>query len=91
MRGKAVSQPMGFEVFGIHTENFALCTGQHPRDLTSRTVENFRAQQCRGGMAWDWRATVDTSSPLSTQRRRWGRRFFHSKSDIDDLLFKYIH
>ena len=78
MRGKGVFQPMGFDAFGIHTENFSLRTGQHPRDLTGRTVENFRAQLGRGGMAWDWRATVDTSSPLSTQRRRWGRRVFHS-------------
>src|SRR5205085_263189 len=31
MRGKAVFQPMGFDAFGIHTENFALRTGQHPR------------------------------------------------------------
>ena len=43
MRGKAVFQPMGFDAFGIHTENFALRTGQHPHDRTGRKVENFRA------------------------------------------------
>jgi tRNA synthetases class I (M) len=53
MRGKGVFQPMGFDAFGIHTENFSLRTGLHPRDLTGRTVENFRAQLGRGGMAWD--------------------------------------
>jgi leucyl-tRNA synthetase len=71
MRGKAVFQPMGFDAFGIHTENFALRTGQHPRDLTGRTVENFHAQLARGGMAWDWRATVDTSSPSYYRWTQW--------------------
>ncbi len=71
MRGRAVFQPMGWDAFGIHTENYALVTDQHPMRLTGRTTENFRAQLSRGGMAWDWRATVDTSSPSYYRWTQW--------------------
>jgi leucyl-tRNA synthetase len=71
MRGKAVFQPMGWDAFGIHTENYALKHDQHPKDLTGRTTENFRAQLSRGGMAWDWRYTVDTSKPEYYRWTQW--------------------
>ena len=38
MRGKHVFQPIGFDAFGIHTENYALKVGEHPRPLTARTI-----------------------------------------------------
>src|SRR6266568_315749 len=44
MQGRAVFQPMGFDSFGIHTENFALKVGEHPMRLTARTIENYRRQ-----------------------------------------------
>ena len=42
MRGKHVFQPIGFDAFGIHTENYALRVGEHPRALTARTTARFR-------------------------------------------------
>ncbi len=71
MLGKQVFQPIGFDAFGIHTENYALKTDRHPKDLTGRTTENFRAQLSRGGMAWDWRHAVDTSSPSYYRWTQW--------------------
>ena len=71
MRGKQVFQPIGWDAFGIHTENFALQHGQHPMRLTARTTENFRAQLSRGGMAWDWRHIVDTSKPDYYRWTQW--------------------
>src|SRR5580693_3167366 len=59
MRGRQVFQPIGFDAFGIHTENFALRAGQHPGLLTGRTTEAFRAQLSRGGMGWGWSRAVD--------------------------------
>src|SRR5215472_3056284 len=44
MRGRAVFQPIGFDAFGIHTENFALKRGIQPATLTRRTVANYRRQ-----------------------------------------------
>ncbi len=71
MCGRAVFQPIGWDAFGIHTENFALKRGQHPKDLTGRTTETFRSQLSRGGMAWDWEHSVDTSSPRYYRWTQW--------------------
>lgn len=71
MRGRAVFQPIGFDAFGIHTENFALKAGQHPQLLTRRTTEAFRGQLSRGGMGWDWSRTVDTSRPGFYRWTQW--------------------
>jgi leucyl-tRNA synthetase len=71
MRGREVFQPIGFDAFGIHTENYALRVGQHPRELTGRTTERFRAQLARGGMAWDWSRAVDTSRPAYYRWTQW--------------------
>ena len=71
MRGAEVFQPIGFDAFGIHTENFALRVDQHPRDLTGRTTERFRAQLSRAGMAWDWSRVVDTSDPAYYRWTQW--------------------
>ncbi|HEX7166118.1 MAG TPA: class I tRNA ligase family protein [Acidimicrobiales bacterium] len=71
MRGKQVFQPIGFDAFGIHTENFALKRDRHPADLTGRTTENFRAQLSRIGCAWDWSRAVDTSRPDYYRWTQW--------------------
>src|SRR5258708_36856541 len=54
MRGRAVFQPIGFDAFGIHTENYALRAGEAPGPLTRRTVANYRRQLRGMGAAWSW-------------------------------------
>ena len=71
MRGKQVFQPIGLDAFGIHTENYALKVGEHPRPLTARTSARFRAQLARVGMAWDWSRTIDTSDPGYYRWTQW--------------------
>ena len=71
MRGRAVFQPIGFDAFGIHTENYALKVGAEPAALTARTTERFRVQLSRGGMAWDWSRIVDTSQPEYYRWTQW--------------------
>ncbi len=61
MRGWAVFQPMGFDSFGIHTENFALKSREHPTRLTAKTIEAYRGQLRRLGCAFDWSREVVTS------------------------------
>jgi len=63
MRGRRVFQPIGFDAFGIHAENFALKVGEHPARLTGRTVANYRRQLRRLGMAFAWDRQVVTSDP----------------------------
>ena len=71
MLGKEVFQPIGFDAFGIHTENYALKVGRHPLALTRQTTAAFRAQLSRGGMAWDWSRSVDTSQPGYYRWTQW--------------------
>jgi leucyl-tRNA synthetase len=71
MQGRRVFQPIGFDAFGIHTENFALRTGRHPMELTAHTTEAFRRQLSMGGMAWDWTRVVDTSRPDYYRWTQW--------------------
>jgi leucyl-tRNA synthetase len=71
MRGQVVFQPIGFDAFGIHTENFALRRGQHPKELTTKTVENFRRQLSTIGCAWDWSRVIDTSRPEYYRWTQW--------------------
>jgi leucyl-tRNA synthetase len=71
MRGRTVFQPMGFDSFGIHTENYALRVGENPRTLTERTVVGYRRQLRRLGAAWDWSREVVTSDPRYYRWTQW--------------------
>jgi leucyl-tRNA synthetase len=71
MRGKKVFQPIGFDSFGIHTENFALRTGRHPKTLTARTIANYRRQLDHMGIAWNWNHEIVTSDPEYYRWTQW--------------------
>lgn len=71
MRGRRVFQPIGFDSFGIHTENFALKVAENPRPLTDRTIANYRRQLSRVGAAWAWGAEVVTSEPDYYRWTQW--------------------
>src|SRR5882672_7117578 len=53
LRGDDVFEPLGFDAFGIHSENFALKLGIHPAELIPRNIEHFRAQLRRVGLMVD--------------------------------------
>jgi leucyl-tRNA synthetase len=71
MRGHPVFQPIGFDSFGIHTENFALKVGEHPARVTERTIANFRRQLSSVGIGWDWSRMVVTSDPAYYRWTQW--------------------
>ncbi|MBN1400151.1 MAG: leucine--tRNA ligase, partial [Anaerolineae bacterium] len=72
MRGDDVFQPMGFDAFGIHSENYALKVGQNPAVLVPRNVRRFREEQLkRIGAAFDWSHQVDTSDPPYYRWTQW--------------------
>jgi leucyl-tRNA synthetase len=71
MRGRAVFQPIGFDSFGIHTENYALRMGEHPAALTAQTTARYREQLSRIGAAWDWSREVNTSQPDYYRWTQW--------------------
>ena len=69
--GHQVFEPIGFDAFGIHSENFALKVGTHPMDLIPRNVANFTRQLRRIGGMFDWDHTVDTTQPDYYRWTQW--------------------
>ena len=71
LQGYDVFEPIGFDAFGIHSENFALKTGAHPMRLIPANVENFTRQLRRIGGMFDWDHTVDTTDPAYYKWTQW--------------------
>ncbi len=71
MQGYDVFEPIGFDAFGIHSENFALKTGAHPMRLIPGNVNNFTRQLRRIGGMFDWDHTVDTTDPAYYKWTQW--------------------
>ncbi|GLV54836.1 leucine--tRNA ligase [Dictyobacter sp. S3.2.2.5] len=72
MQGHSVFEPIGFDAFGIHSENFAIKRGIHPRILTAHNVEHFREQQLkRMGNRFDWSHELNTTDPDYYRWTQW--------------------
>jgi leucyl-tRNA synthetase len=72
MRGYQVFEPMGFDAFGIHSENYALKININPMQLTARTTRHYREEQLgRIGAMFDWSHSVDTSQPEYYRWTQW--------------------
>ncbi|MCY3546195.1 MAG: leucine--tRNA ligase [Gemmatimonadetes bacterium] len=71
LQGHDVFEPIGFDAFGIHSENFALKAGVHPMDLIPANVANFTRQLRRMGGMFDWDHTVDTTAPEYYKWTQW--------------------
>jgi leucyl-tRNA synthetase len=72
MRGYDVFEPMGFDAFGIHSENYAMTIGEHPARLIERNVANFRDNQLkRLGAMFDWSHEVSTTDPGYYKWTQW--------------------
>lgn len=71
LQGEDVFEPIGFDAFGIHSENFALKAGTHPMELIPHNIANF-TRQLRGiGAMYDWTHTVDTTNPSYYKWTQW--------------------
>jgi leucyl-tRNA synthetase len=71
LQGLDVFQPMGFDAFGIHSENHALKVGVHPMQLIPANIANFTRQLERAGLMVDWSRTVDTTHPSYYKWTQW--------------------
>jgi len=69
--GKDVFQPIGFDAFGIHSENYALKLNVHPTSLIPNNIENFTRQLKSTGIMYDWIHTVDTTVPDYYRWTQW--------------------
>ena len=53
--GRRVLHPMGYDAFGLPAENHAIKTGEHPRDSTAKSIEQFQTQL----RSWRWNCSID--------------------------------
>lgn len=61
MQGYNVLFPIGFDAFGLPTENYAIKTNTHPREITDKNIAKFSEQLKRVGFSFDWTRVIDTS------------------------------
>ncbi len=71
LQGYDVFEPIGFDAFGIHSENYALRVGKNPKQLIPETIANFRRQLRRLGLMVSWDQAVDTTSPDYYRWTQW--------------------
>lgn len=71
LQGHTVFEPLGYDAFGIHSENFALKVGRHPMELIPSNIRNFRRQLDRAGLMVDWSKSVDTTDPSYYKWTQW--------------------
>ncbi len=71
MRGRHVLHPMGWDAFGLPAEQYAIKTGQHPRQTTEENVANFKRQIQSLGFCYDWSREVNTTDPGYFKWSQW--------------------
>jgi leucyl-tRNA synthetase len=71
LQGHDVFEPIGFDAFGIHSENYALQVGTHPAKLIPKNIETFRRQLRRFGGMFDWRHELSTTDPGYYKWTQW--------------------
>ncbi|UYY90471.1 leucine--tRNA ligase [Weissella confusa] len=71
MQGFNVLHPMGFDAFGLPTEEYAIKTGEDPRVVTAKNVKNFRRQMKTLGLSYDWSREVNTTNPKYYKWTQW--------------------
>ena len=71
MQGYNVLFPIGFDAFGLPTENYAIKTNTHPRVVTDRNIARFTEQLKRVGFSFDWSRVIDTTDEKYYKWTQW--------------------
>ena len=71
MEGYNVLFPIGFDAYGLPTENSAIKTGVHPRQLTDQNIARFSSQLKKVGFSFDWNRVVDTTEEGYYKWTQW--------------------
>jgi leucyl-tRNA synthetase len=71
MENYSVLHPMGWDAFGLPTENYAIKMKIHPQTATERNIANFRRQMKRFGFSYDWSREINTSAPSYYKWTQW--------------------
>ncbi|HVS79478.1 MAG TPA: class I tRNA ligase family protein, partial [Candidatus Paceibacterota bacterium] len=71
MEGWNVLYPIGWDAFGLPTENFAIKTGKDPAVVTKENTDNFRRQLQSLGFSFDWSREINTTDPAYYKWTQW--------------------
>ena len=71
MLGYNVLYPMGWDAFGLPTENFAIKNKIHPKIVTERNIDRFRSQLQALGLSFDWSREINTTDPSYYKWTQW--------------------
>lgn len=71
LQGYNVLFPIGFDAYGLPTENYAIKTGIHPRRVTDTNIEKFTSQLKKVGFSFDWSRVVDTTDEKYYKWTQW--------------------
>lgn len=71
LQGYNVLFPIGFDAYGLPTENYAIKTGIHPRKVTDMNIEKFTSQLKRVGFSFDWTRVIDTTEEGYYKWTQW--------------------
>ena len=91
MQGYNVLFPIGFDAYGLPTENYAIKTGIHPRQVTDTNIERFSSQLKKVGFSFDWNRVVDTTQEDYYKWTQWIflKMFEHGLVFRDKTLVNY--
>jgi len=71
MEGYNVLYPMGWDAFGLPTENYAIKTGIHPTEVTKKNISVFKKQMDSLGLSFDWSREINTTDPKYYKWTQW--------------------
>ena len=71
MQGYNVLYPMGWDAFGLPTENYAIKNHIHPRIVTENNIQRFKAQLRSLGLSFDWSREINTTDPAYYKWTQW--------------------
>ncbi len=71
MKGCEVLYAMGWDAFGLPTENYAIKVGRSPKEVAAENIKNFKRQVQMFGLSYDWEREINTSNPEYYKWTQW--------------------
>lgn len=86
-KGFEVLHPMGFDAFGLPAEQYAIQTGNSPKEFTEKNIQTFKKQLKSLGFSFDWKREINTTDPEYFKTTQWifAQLFKHNLAELKDI------